>query len=471
MQTFVLKNGIAALDSGCQAIDVIVEDGVIAGVGPQIGLSAPGAVTYDVTGKYVLPGIIDPHVHLREFEHSDREDFYTGTQSAAVGGITTVFDMPNSKPNVITADDFKARRDRVMERAYVNIGLYVWACSKNVDFLEKFSPLGAIAFKIFTAETGAYDPAFAQYITSEPDAMFRILERTGPLDMLTAIHSESYSLIRHLEQYAKAHMPADISAYLHSRPPLVEDVAVFSEVAIAKHCKARIHICHVVGKGSLQFIRWAKQGYNPQISCECTPHNLLMTDAQTIGYGSLGKFSPPVHGEEHRRELWQGLVDGTVDMVGSDHAPQNNQSKKKTNVWEAPPGSPALDYWVPLMLDRVAAGEMSMERFVEVTSKRPAQVFGLYPRKGSIRVGADADLVVIDMAKTSRVDPTRFKSKAKYTPFTDWPLRGLPVMTFVRGTLVARDGEIVANAGCGEFVIPDAELHATTVDTHSAAAQ
>lgn len=410
--------------------------------------------------KYVLPGIIDPHVHLREFEHSDREDFYTGTQAAAVGGITTVFDMPNSKPNVILPDDFKARRDRVIARAYVNIGLYVWACSKNVDLLDQFVPLGAIAFKVFTAETGAYDPSFAQYITSEPDAMYKILDHTGSLDVLTAIHSESHSLIQHLERYARANMPADISAYLHSRPPMVEDVAVFSEVAIAKHCKARIHICHVVGKGSVDFIRWAKQDYNPRISCECTPHNLLMTAEQTIAAGSLGKFSPPVHGDEHRRELWQGLVDGTIDMVGSDHAPQNAQAKKKQNVWEASPGSPALDYWVPLMLEQVAAGKISMDRFVEVSSKRPAQVFGLYPKKGCIKIGADADLVVIDMSKTSRVDPARFKSKAKYTPFADWPLRGLPTMTFVCGTLVAKDGEIVAQPGCGKFVVPGGDLNA-----------
>jgi allantoinase len=452
-QAFVLRSATVALESGDEVVDVHVRNGVIGGFGKSL-LVPQGTTEVDLLGKHLLPGIIDPHVHLREFDHSDREDFYTGTQAAAIGGITTVFDMPNSKPNVITLDDFKARRDRVIERAYVNIGLYVWACAKNVDFLEKFAPLGPIGFKVFTAETGAYDAEFAKYITSEPDAMFRILQKNGSFGALTAIHSESQSLIGHLERLAKSSMPPDMLAYLESRPTVVEDVAVFSEVAIAKHCNARIHICHVVGAGSVEFLRWAKSGYNPFVSCECTPHNLLMNAEQAIKHGSLAKFSPPVHGELHRQALWRGLIDGTVDMIGSDHAPQDNERKSRSNIWEAPPGSPALDYWVPLMLDRVASGEMSMHRFVEVTAKRPAQVFGLYPRKGCIQVGADADLVVVDMSKVSHVNPSRFKSKAKYTPLAGWPLRGLPVMTFVRGTLVAKDGEVVAHAGCGEFVTP-----------------
>jgi dihydroorotase len=456
-QHFVLRNGVVALESGEQHVDVYVRDGVIAGLGQSLPLPQ-GAVEINLSGKHVLPGIIDPHVHLREFGLSDREDFFSGTQAAAVGGITTVFDMPNSKPNVITPADFEARRDRVMERAYVNIGLYVWACEKNVEYLDLFAPLGPIGFKVFTAETGAYDPEFAKYVTSEPDTMLRILEKNASCGALTAIHSESQSVIGHLEQRAKAQMSPDMRAYLHSRPTVVEDVAVFSEVAIGKHCKAKIHICHVVGKDAVEFLRWAKQGYNRQVSCECTPHNLLMTADQAIEHGTLAKFSPPVHGEEHRKALWQGLVDGTVDMIGSDHAPQDNERKKSPNIWEAPPGSPALDYWVPLMLDRVAAGELTMQRFVEVTAKRPAEVFGLYPRKGSIRIGADADLVVIDFSKISRVDPSQFKSKAKYTPFAGWTLRGLPIMTFVRGTLVAKDGEIVGHAGCGEFVTPDNQL-------------
>jgi dihydroorotase-like cyclic amidohydrolase len=156
----------------------------------------------------------------------------------------------------------------------------------------------------------------------------------------------------------------------------------------------------------------------------------------------------------HQQALWEGLCDGAIDIVGSDHAPQDNNKKKESNIWSAPPGSPALDYWVPLMLDRVAAGQLSMRRFVEVSSKRPAEIFGLYPKKGTIRAGADADLIVVDMAKTSRVDAARFKSKAKYSPFHGWEVRGLPVMTIVNGTVVAKDGEIVGRPGTGRFVHP-----------------
>jgi dihydroorotase-like cyclic amidohydrolase len=177
-----------------------------------------------------------------------------------------------------------------------------------------------------------------------------------------------------------------------------------------------------------------------------------MNDQETIEKGAVAKFSTPVHSETHRRALWDGLLDGTVDIVGSDHAPQDYEKKHNPDIWQASPGSPALDYWVPLMLDRVARGEIPMQRFVEAASARPAQVFGLYPAKGAISAGADADLVVLDMAKTSVVEPARFKSKAKYTPFEGWPMRGAPAMTFVAGTLVAKDGEIVGKPGTGTIV-------------------
>lgn len=449
----VLRNGRVITEQGEALNDVYFSNGKVIGLGQHPELDREAKVI-DVTGKYVVPGVIDGHVHLREMGCSDREDFYSGTQAAAVGGITTVMDMPNSKPNVITPDDLKARRDRVIERAYVNIGLYVWACAKNVEILDQFQGLGPIGFKIFTAETGAYDPEFAQYITTDPRVLYQILEKIGRIRSVAAIHSECQALISHFEEHAKARMPPDMGAYLHSRRQSVEDVAVFSEVAIARETNARIHICHVVGKGAVDFLRWAKREYYPNVSCEAAPHNLLMNDEQTVKLGSVAKFSPPVQAELHRRTLWDGLLDGTVDIIGSDHAPQDYEKKHNPNIWQASPGSPALDYWVPLMLDRVARGELSMTRFVEAASTRPAQIFGVYPRKGMIREGADADLVVIDMDKTSTVDPSKFKSKAKYSPFEGWPLRGMPIMTFVGGTLVAKDGEIVGKPGTGTIVSP-----------------
>lgn len=449
----VLRNGRVVTPGGEMSADVYFGEGKILALGRKPELD-PAAKVIDVTGKYVVPGFMDGHVHLREMGYSDREDFYSGTQAAAVGGITTVMDMPNSKPNVITTDDFKARRDRVGERAYVNIGLYVWACARNVDVLSRFEGLGPIGFKIFTAETGAYDPEFASYITTDPRLLYRILEEVGRMDGVAAIHSECQALISHFEGRARESMAPDMRAYLYSRPQAVEDVAVFSEVAIAREAKARIHICHVVGKGTVDFLRWAKAGYYPHVSCEAAPHNLLMNDRQCIELGSVGKFSPPVRSETHRRALWEGLVDGTVDIIGSDHAPQDYEKKHHPDIWQASPGSPALDYWVPLMLDGVAKGNLTLARFVEAAAARPAQIFGLYPRKGAIQVGSDADIVIIDMERESVVDPSRFKSKAKYSAFEGWPLRGLPVMTFVGGNLVAKDGKVVGKPGMGKLISP-----------------
>jgi len=446
-----LRNGCLITPDGERRETLYIQSGKIAAIGSRADLDRQAAAV-DCAGKLVVPGFIDGHVHLREMGYSDREDFYTATQAAALGGITTVMDMPNSKPNVITPDDFRARRDRVTERAYVNIGLYVWACARNVDRLHEFAELGPVGFKIFTAETGAYDPEFAQYITTDPSLMYRIFQQTARMGTLTAVHSECQSLIVHFEDHARKQMAPDMRAYLYSRPQSVEDVAVFSEVAMARETGAKLHICHVVGKGTVDFLRWAKQEYYPNVSCEAAPCNLLMNDEDTVRLGSVAKFSPPVQAEVHRRAVWGGLLDGTVDMVGSDHAPQDYEKKHNPNIWQASPGSPALDYWVPLMLDRVARGEISMARFVEAASAAPARRFGLYPAKGALKEGADADVVVIDMEKTSQVEAARFKSKARYTAFEGWPMRGLPVMTFVNGNLVARDGQIVGKAGDGKFV-------------------
>ena len=446
-----LRNGTLITPEGELKASLYLQAEKIIGIGSRVDLDQH-ATTVDCSGKLVVPGFIDGHVHLREMGNSDREDFYTGTQAAAVGGITTVMDMPNSKPNVITPDDFKARRDRVTERAYVNIGLYVWACAKNADRLYEFEELGPIGFKIFTAETGAYDPEFANYITTEPSVMYRIFDQTGRMGIVTAVHSECQSLIEHFEKHARKEMPPDMRAYVYSRKQSVEDVAVFSEVAMARETGAKLHICHVVGKGAVDFMRWAKQNYYPNVSCEAAPCNLLMNDEDAFKLGSVAKFSPPVQSEVHRRAVWDGLLDGTIDMVGSDHAPQDFEKKHNPNIWQASPGSPALDYWVPLMLDRVARGEITMSRLVEVACTAPARRFGLYPAKGVLKEGADADVVVIDMAKTATVDTARFKSKARYTAFEGWPMRGIPVMTFVNGKLVAKDGQIVGKPGDGKFV-------------------
>lgn len=450
-QVTALRNGRVVTPEGEVDADLYLAGGTIVGIG-NLPQHETISHSIDVAGKYVVPGFIDGHVHLREMGNSDREDFYTGTQAAALGGITTVMDMPNSKPNVITPDDFRCRRDRVLERAYVNIGLYVWACAKNVGRLHEFEGLGPIGFKIFTAETGAYDPEFAQYITTDPAVMYRIFEQTSRMGAVTAVHSECQALIGCFEEHARRQMAPDMRAYLYSRRQSVEDVAVFSEVAMARETNARLHICHVVGKGAVDFLRWAKREYYPGVTCEAAPHNLLMTDEDTIRKGSVAKFSPPVQSDVHRRALWNGLLDGTIDIIGSDHAPQDYEKKHNPDIWQASPGSPALDYWVPLMLDRVARGEIAMQRFVEAASAKPAQIFGLYPDKGAIRIGADADIVVLDMNTTSVVEPHRFKSKAKYTPFEGWQLRGIPEMTFVGGALVARDGKIVGQPGAGTIV-------------------
>src|SRR5579872_919757 len=448
----VLRGGRVITGDGERLCDVYIEGNRIIDLVPAGTASTSNAREIDVSGKYVVPGLIDAHVHLREMGDSDREDFSSGTQAAAIGGITTVMDMPNSKPNVITIEDYNERRSRVETRAYVNIGLYVWACEANAHLIEAFGEVGPIGFKIFTAETGAYDPEFKKYITTDPGVLYRILKETQKIDSIAAIHSESQSVIKEFEEVARGSMKPDLAAYTFSRPQAAEDVAVFSEVAVAREASARVHICHVVGKGAVDFIRWAKREYYDRVTCEVAPHNLLLNVDDAVRLGSMGKFSPPVQGEEHRQALWAGLRDGTIDIIGSDHAPQYLAKKQLDDIWKASPGSPALDYWAALMLRSVSSGDLTLRRFIEVASETPAKIFGLYPRKGVIEVGADADLVVLDMEAKGTVDSKQFMSKAKYSAFDGWPTQGASVMTIVGGVIVAKDGKIVSEPGAGKVV-------------------
>lgn len=447
----LLANGVLVDGTGERPADLLIRDGVVAATG-TIPLAGPEVTrsTIDISGLTVLPGIIDPHVHLREMGDSDREDFFSGTGAAAVGGITTMLDMPNGNPNVIDAESFRARCQRLQERAYVDVGFYLWACERNLDELSSLAKLGPVGFKVFTAESGAYAPEFRKYVTDDSSVMCRIMEVGAATGIPVCVHAEDWSLVRLYEDRFKVSR-TDIDAYLESRPQVVEDLAVFAAVRIAEHIGAHVHVCHVSGGRAAEIVAWSR-GYYPHITSETPIHNLLFDDADIRRFGSLGKYSPPVRLATDRVRLWSALLEGTIDFIGSDHAPQFPAKKQLPNAWEASPGGPWLDIELPTMLDQVSQGKLTLPQLVQVMCERPAQVFGLYPRKGSLSVGADADLVVINKSIERTVDPQRFISKAKYSPLAGTVLKGWPVMTFLRGEMIARNGELLAQPGTGRLI-------------------
>ncbi len=432
--------------------NVALRDGQIASVeeGPLPGRSAK---EIDLGGKFLLPGIIDPHVHLRDMGESEKEDFTTATACAAVGGVTTVMQMPNGIPDVLTAEDFRERKSLIENRTYADIALYAWACDQNRKELHHFRELGAIGYKIFTAVTGAFKKDFEDYITVDIDKLFLLFEEIAGFDGQIGIHAESNPILDLFTERCKENMKPDIDAWRLSRPNFAEDLAVFDALTLSTATGARLHICHVIGAEAVQLIRNAKKK-NPKITSEVAPCNLLLCDKDLHAVGSWGKFSPPVKTAADRDALREGFLDGTIDTMGTDHAPQINELKNDENIWIAPPGGPGLEIFLPSMLNEVNQGLLTLPTLVARLCEAPARIFRLFPRKGTIRAGADADLVVVDMERTVLVDPAKGKSKGKYTAFANRTFVGAPVMTFLRGELIAKDGDLVVPPGSGRFAQP-----------------
>ncbi|MCE2453297.1 MAG: amidohydrolase family protein, partial [Nitrospinae bacterium] len=256
--------------------------------GPLPGRSAE---EIDLGGKFLLPGIIDPHVHLRDMGESEKEDFTTGTACAAVGGVTTVMQMPNGIPDVLTPEDFLERKALIENRTYADIALYAWACDQNRKELHHFQELGAIGYKIFTAVTGAFKEDFANYITVDIDKLFLLFEEIAGFDGQIGIHAESNPILELFTERCKETMKPDIDAWRLSRPNFAEDLAVFDALTLSTATGARLHICHVIGAEAVQLIRNAKKK-NAKITSEVAPCNLLLCDKDLHAVGSWGKFSP-----------------------------------------------------------------------------------------------------------------------------------------------------------------------------------
>jgi len=437
---------------GIRRANVALRDGKIASI--EEGSLPGNAEEIDLKGKPLLPGIIDPHVHLRDMEESEKEDFISGTACAAVGGVTTVMQMPNGSPDLRTVKDFHERRKIIENRAYSDIALYVWASEQNRNELHDFQEFGAIGYKIFTAVTGPYREDFKNYITTDEDKLFLLFEKIASFDGQIGIHAESNAILELFTERCKKEMSPDIDAWRLSRPNFAEELAVFDALTLSVATGARVHICHVVGAQTVQLIRDAKRR-NSKISAEVAPCNLLLCDKDIRDSVSWGKFSPPVKTAADRDALWEGFLDETIDTMGTDHAPQFTDRKNNPNIWVAPPGGPGLEIFLPSMLNEVSSGHLTLPVLVKRLCEAPAKIFRLYPRKGTVTVGADADLVVVDMERKINVDVAKGKSKAKYTAFVNKTFIGSPVMTFLRGEIIARDGQLVVPPGSGQFVRPD----------------
>lgn len=433
-QTFdtILKGATIVNHDGIGQRDIGIRNGRIEAIGSLAAGSAGEVI--DCTGLHILPGVVDSQVHFREPGLEHKEDLETGSLAAVLGGVTSVFEMPNTKPLTTSAEtlDDKIRRGR--HRMHCDFAFWVGGTRDNAKDVAELERLpGAAGIKVFMGSSTG------NLLVEDDEGVRSILKNTR---RRAAFHSEDEFRLKERENLR---VEGDPSSH-----PVWRDVTTALQcterlVGIARETGARIHVLHISTAEEIDFL----QGHKDVATCEATPHHLTLSADEYATLGNLIQMNPPVREKRHRDGVWKGVDQGIIDVLGSDHAPHTLDEKQKSYP-ASPSGMTGVQTLVPIMLDHVNAGKLSLERFVDLSSHGPNRIFGM-ARKGRIAVGYDADLTIVDMKRRETITHEQAGSKAGWTPYHGKTVTGWPVGTFVRGIKVMWEAEIV-NPNKGEPV-------------------
>lgn len=443
----IIKNGTLVTHTGRFCGSIGIQDGKIHSITADAEeLKAREVI--DAAGKYIIPGAIDAHVHFQDPGFTEREDFEHATRAAAVGGVTTAISHPMNIPPIVDKESYEFTMDAYHGRGLIDYGIHGGGTSGNRGEVEElWTETGATSIKMFMCFSVAEFP----YV--KDDALYDILTKLAKADGLAIIHAENNELIDLKEKELKAAGRTDPMAYHESHCSEGEMESVKRILYYLEITGASAVILHSGMCGALREIRSA-QLRGVKVYAECCPHFLTFTDRDMMEYGPYLKFSPVMRDEDNRRELWKLLEAGYIQTIGSDHSPYTVEEKQAgmNDIWKAPNGIPGIQTLLPVLLNGVSEGKLSMERLVEVTSWNPSMIYGLNYRKGSMEIGKDADLVIVDMDRVHTFEKADILSKSKWSPYVGKTLKGWPVMTFVRGELVAKDGQATGREGYGIYI-------------------
>ncbi|MFX1578179.1 MAG: dihydroorotase family protein [Promethearchaeota archaeon] len=449
----VVTGGKLVLPNGIEDACLAIESGRISAIVKEPNLP-PADETITLNGELVFPGAIDPHVHFKS-PWMELEEIDTGTASAAGGGLTMVVDYLYSGGDMSLVDAFHKRRKEVESKIYCDYSLHAIISSGTQDELNQLAQLidlGIVSFKIFTT--------YGDFVTTSTGYFLEVFKEVARAGGMVSAHCEDDGILQYYTEKIKQSGKSDPVSYVESRPPVAESISLQTMLELTRQTNARFRIVHLNTKRGVEIIRDAKASGLP-VTAETCPHYLILTKKDMEKDGHLLKMSPPLREPSDNNALWTGLASGTVDMVATDHSPMHllkDLEMMKDDIWSIDPGIPGMETMMPLLYDRgVNGGLLSIERFAEVTSTQTAKSLGLYPRKGALIVGADADLTVIDPKKEAKIQASKLHSKADYTPFEGWTVKGVPIKTIVRGALVMDNGypgDIVGKPGFGSYIMP-----------------
>ncbi|MFN7949716.1 MAG: dihydroorotase family protein [Blastocatellia bacterium] len=453
----LLRGGKVASDKGVIQADVAISDGKIAAV------TAPGETVQakreiDVTGLHLLPGLLDMHSHHREPGFTHKEDIISATRACAAGGVTLSVAMPNVYPppnNAETLRDMFALYD-----AKAIIDYNVNAAGTVLEEIPRMAPMGILAYKVFmVVDTGRdypHMPGIGVHDHGKLYAIFKEVARTG---LPIMVHPHDQALMDTIEHGYWERGERDFRAYAKAYSEddgVIWDSAVGTLLRLQKATGVRLHLLHLQTGECVEMLRAAKNEGRP-VSAEVNPWALWLgnrwENIERLGSYALSYYVPPKNADA----IWKATVEGPIDILATDHAPHNREEKEPgwKDGWKAHTGTPSTQYFLSLFLTDVNEGHISLERVVELTALNPAKLFDIYPRKGAIIPGADADIVAVDMNAETTISDDTVLSKCGWTPYAGRRVKGLPVHTLCRGTFVFEDGKVVGEPGHGKLVAPN----------------
>jgi dihydroorotase len=422
---------------------VVINQGKITGLMSEA--NAPHAdQVIDAGDHMVLPGVVDVHVHFRDMGEAHKEDWWTGSCAAVAGGVTTVVDEPNNVPDTVNVDVLKRKMGLATKKSIVDHNFTMGLTPDNLGKISDFASHGVASYEIFEGGDGDYP-----YITDTGD-VYESLQMVKAVGGLCCLNSREAQLKTRLSKRIKEAQGVSIDALSENSPGVEEAIGASKNMLLAGETGARVHLREISSAQTIELLRMLKP---PNLTVEVTPYHLLLTKKDGERLGPYGLVLPPLKPSSDVDALWLALNNGVFDIITSDHAPHTRENKEPgwENIWNAPPGVPVIQPMLSLMLTQAFRGRTSLQKIVEALTIKPAKIFGLYPRKGSIQLGADADFVLVDHKRRRKISNDDLYTKCGWTPFEGIEVRGVPVRTIVRGETVMINGKITGKPGHGQF--------------------
>ena len=426
MLDLIIKNGSCYIDKNLKEQDIAVKDGKIIEIGK---ITSDSKETFDAKNLTVLPGCIDTQTHFREPGSTDTEDLNSGSRAAIVGGITGVFEMPNTNPPTSNKIEFQKKLDLAKNRMYCNYAFYFGATADNASDLADLKNLeGCCGVKLFAGSSTG------NLLVAKEDDIEKVFKNTSKV---VSVHSEDEDVLNKNKKLIK-------NGDVHSHPVWrSEECAISSTrriVKIAERYKKKAHILHVTTKQEVDFLSQHKA----DITFEITPQHLTIYAPDCYDkLGSYAQMNPPIRDKSHYDRLWYAIKNNYNDTIGSDHAPHLKKNKEKTYP-NSPSGMPGVQTLMPVMLNHINEGKLTLEQLINFVCENPVKIFGI-KNKGFIKEGYDADFTIVDMNKKIVIKNEKIESKCGWSPFHEFEFKGTPVAAIIAGQIKMREGKIIGD--------------------------